>query len=54
MSFISGSQQTLGNVVYAGGFPVATGSAPSRAAWYDGPSGTTIDDGVDVRSLAVG
>jgi len=54
MSFISGSQQTSGNVVYAGQFTVATGSAFGGAAWYDDRSGTMIDDGVDVRSLAVG
>jgi hypothetical protein len=53
MAFISGSR-TLGNVVYAGRFPVATGSAFWRAAWYDDFFGTMVDDSVDVRSIAVG
>jgi hypothetical protein len=53
MAFISPSW-TLGNVVYAGRFPVATGSAFHSAAWYDGLFDTTVGHGVDVCSLAVG
>jgi len=53
MPLISGAQ-TLGNVVYAGRFPVATGSALRRVAWYDGRFGNDGRRLVDVRSLAVG
>jgi hypothetical protein len=52
MPLISGSQETLGIVVYAGNHLVETGSAVGRAAWYDDFLGTMIGC-VDVRSMAV-